>query len=49
MLYVPRPARKLYQGVVNELCRATLNLGMRPTISPIAIRKLPIRDTCRQN
>lgn len=38
MLYVHRPARKLYQGVVNELCRTGKNVGMRPTISPIAIR-----------
>lgn len=38
MLYVPQPTRKLYQGVLNELCCATLNVGVRPTICPIVIR-----------
>lgn len=32
MLYVPQPTRKLYQGVVNELCRATMDVGPRPSI-----------------
>lgn len=38
MLYVPQPTRKLYQGVVNELCRETMSVGMRPTICPLVVR-----------